>query len=129
MRGPDRNLEIKSVEKCREGIRKIVNLIIRKFADAVTRHGFHTVCVSGHTTFPPHYHHRDHRETLAVWGKTPSLQLLVLTRVFVTLFIGQHLLYTATCGTSLVRVAATSCGHMFPPRTHDPVSLCAPLVC
>ena len=102
-----------------------MNLIIRRFADAGTCHGSHTVCVSGHTTFPPHYHHRDPRVTVTVWRKTPSLQLLVLTRVFVTLFIGQHLLYTATCFTSLVRVAATSCGHMFPPTHATPVSLCA----
>ena len=81
---------------------------------------FTLICVFGHTTFPPHYHHRDPRVTVTVWRKTPSLQLLVLTRVFITLFIGQHLLYTATCFTSLVRVAATSCGHMFPPRTFDP---------
>ena len=78
------------------------------------------VFTSGHTTFPPHYHHRDPRVTVTVWRKTPSLQLLVLTRVFITLFIGEHLLYTATCFTSLVRVAATSCGHMFPPHTCVP---------
>ena len=36
------------------------------------------------------------------------------TRVFVTLFIGQGSVYTATCFVALVRVAATSCEHMSP---------------
>ena len=44
-------------EKCRDGIRKFVNLIIRRFADAGTCHGLYTdLCIRPHdlsATLPP----------------------------------------------------------------------------
>ena len=40
----------------------------------------------------------------------------LLTCVLVTLFVGQNSVYTATCFSVLVRVAATSCEHMSPPH-------------
>ena len=77
---------------------------------------FTLICVFGHTTFPPHYHHRDLRVTVAVWRKTPSLQLLVLTR-FLSHFLSARVPFTLPrvlwhwC--VLPRLPVSTC----PPRT------------
>ena len=106
--------------------RKIVYVMIRKLADADTVSWLSRLCVYS-VTRP--LHNTTTAVTPLVVPKTPSLQLRVFGACFMTLFVGQNSVYTATCFSVLVRVAATSCGHMSPPHrgAHVPRDVCAKL--